>query len=204
LASGLVLFSYVFLHFLNHSLGNISFEAMERGALVAEWIWRGPVGTVALYGAFAIHLSLAFWAIYIRRHLRMGWLEAGRLLLGFSIPALIVSHAVQQRLSYTLFDAHRVYRNLLFNYFFANPQIGVRQIIVFTVAWLPRPAFVAAGQDPLPQGGAGAARAGRPCAGDGAARGIPGRPAGRREGAARPGLAGGVPAGRTGRRSGGQ
>jgi adenylate cyclase len=136
LASGLVLFSYVFLHFLNHSLGNISWEAMERGALVAEWIWRGPVGTIALYGAFAIHLSLAFWAIYIRRHLRMGWVEAVRLLLGFSIPALIVSHAVQQRLSYTLFDAHRVYRNLLYNYFFANPQLGVRQMIVFTVAWL--------------------------------------------------------------------
>ena len=136
LASGLVLFSYVFLHFLNHSLGNISWEAMERGALVAEWIWRGPVGTIALYGAFAIHLSLAFWAIYIRRHLRMGWVEAVRLLLGFSIPALIVSHAVQQRLSYTMFDAHRVYRNLLYNYFFANPQLGVRQIIVFTVVWL--------------------------------------------------------------------
>ena len=48
LASGLVLFSYVFLHFLNHSLGNISWEAMERGAVVQEWIWRGPVGTVAL------------------------------------------------------------------------------------------------------------------------------------------------------------
>src|SRR6478672_2500417 len=86
LASGLVLFSYVFLHFLNHSLGNISYEAMERGALWAEVIWRSSIGTVALYGAFAIHLSLAFWAIYIRRHLRMGWVEAVRLLLGFSIP----------------------------------------------------------------------------------------------------------------------
>src|SRR6266478_8961355 len=81
LASGLVLFSYGFLHFLNHSLGNISFEAMERGSVVAEWIWRGPVGTVALYGAFAIHLSLAFWALYIRRHLRMGWVEPVRLSL---------------------------------------------------------------------------------------------------------------------------
>src|SRR5436853_1254452 len=74
LASGLVLFSYVFLHFLNHSLGNISWEAMERGGVVHEWIWRGPVGTVVLYGAFAIHFSLAFWALYIRRSMRMGWI----------------------------------------------------------------------------------------------------------------------------------
>ena len=82
LASGLVLFTYVFLHFLNHSLGNISWQEMEWGGVIHEWIWRNPVGTVALYGAFAAHLSLAFWAIYIRRHLRMGWIEALRLGLG--------------------------------------------------------------------------------------------------------------------------
>src|SRR6267142_5979610 len=106
LASGLVLFSYVFLHFLNHSLGNISFEAMERGAVAAEVIWRSGVGTVALYGAFAIHLSLAFWAIYIRRHLRMGWIEGLRLALGFLIPLLVLQHALAQRFAYTYFDIH--------------------------------------------------------------------------------------------------
>ena len=136
LASGLVLFSYLFLHFLNHSLGNISFEAMERGAGYAEMLWRGPIGGPLLYGAFAIHLSLAFWAIYIRRHLRMGWIEGLRLGLGLLIPALIVQHAVGQRLSYTLFDTHRVYRNALYGYWVANPVGGVKQLIVFTIAWL--------------------------------------------------------------------
>lgn len=136
LASGLVLFSYVFLHFLNHSLGNISYEAMEAGAVYAEKLWRGPIGGPLLYGAFAIHLSLAFWAIYIRRHLRMGWIEALRLMLGFLIPALIVQHAVGQRLSYTLFDVHRVYRNALYGMFVANPMGGARQLLVFGIAWL--------------------------------------------------------------------
>ena len=136
LASGLVLFSYVFLHFLNHSLGNISLEAMEAGAVYAEKLWRGPVGGPMLYGAFAIHLSLAFWAIYIRRHLRMGWIEALRLALGLLIPALIVQHAVGQRLSYTLFDIHRVYRNTLYGLFVANPVTGGRQLLVFGIAWL--------------------------------------------------------------------
>src|SRR6266550_3357351 len=136
LASGLVLFSYVFLHFLNHSLGNISYEAMEWGGRIHEWVWRGPVGGPLLYGAFAIHFSLAFWAIYIRRHLRMGWIEALRLALGLLIPALIVQHAVGQRLSYTLFDIHRVYRNALYGMFVFNPIAGIRQIIVFSIAWL--------------------------------------------------------------------
>jgi adenylate cyclase len=136
LGSGLVLFSYIFLHFLNHSLGNISYQAMERGAEYAEMIWRGPIGGPLLYGAFAIHLSLAFWAIYIRRHLRMGWIEGVRLALGLLIPALIVQHAVGQRLSYTLFDTHRVYRGTLYGMFVANPTGGVRQLTVFAIAWL--------------------------------------------------------------------
>jgi adenylate cyclase len=114
LASGLILFSYVFLHFLNHSLGNISWEAMERGAEWAELIWRGPVGTVALYGAFAIHFSLAFWALYIRRQLRMGWVEGLRLCLGLLIPVLVLQHVLGLRFAYTYFDIHPIYRHALF------------------------------------------------------------------------------------------
>jgi len=137
LASGLILFSYVFLHFLNHSLGNISLEAMERGAVAAEWIWRGPVGTVALYGAFAVHFPLAFWALYIRRNLRMGWIEGLRLGLGFLIPLLVLQHALAQRFAYTYFDLHPIYRNVLYLIWVADPQIaGVRQIALFGVAWL--------------------------------------------------------------------
>src|SRR5437879_10571583 len=88
---------------------------MESGAQWAELIWRSQIGTVLLYGAFAIHLSLAFWAIYIRRHLRMGWIEAVRLSLGLLIPVLIVQHAVGIRLAWTLYDTHRIYRSTLFN-----------------------------------------------------------------------------------------
>ncbi len=137
LASGLVMFSYVFLHFVNHSLGNISFEAMERGAVVQEWIWRGPVGTVALYGAFAIHFPLAFWALYIRRSLRMGWIEGLRLALGFLIPLLVLQHALGIRFAYTYFDFHRIYRHALFLYWVASPQVaGLKQLALFCVAWL--------------------------------------------------------------------
>jgi adenylate cyclase len=137
LASGLVLFSYVFLHFLNHSLGNISWEAMERGAVVQEWIWRGPVGTITLYGAFAIHFSLAFWALYIRRHLRMGAIEALRLLLGLSIPVLVLQHVLALRFAYSYFDIHAIYRHALFLYWVADPQIaGAKQLAVFVIAWL--------------------------------------------------------------------
>ena len=207
LASGLVLFSYVFLHFLNHSLGNISLEAMERGASSRN----GSGAAQSAPSRSTVHSrSTSRWRS--GRSISAGicgW--AGSRLCAScsacSIPALIVSHAVQQRLSYTLFDAHRVYRNAPLQLLVRQPADRRRppdnRVHGRLAAWLHRPAFVAAGQNPLPQGGAVSARAGRPRADDGAARGVPGRPAGRREGAARSGLAGGVPAGRTGRRSGG-
>ena len=54
LGSGLVLFAYVALHFLNHALGLISLPAAEGGRDVFLFVWRGWLGTVALYGAFAV------------------------------------------------------------------------------------------------------------------------------------------------------
>ena len=137
LGSGLILFSYVFLHFIDHSLGNISFVAMEQGAVIQEWIWRGPVGTVALYGAFTIHFSLAFWALYIRRSLRMGWIEGLRLVLGFLIPLLVFQHAFNIRFGYSYFNIHVIYRHALLLYWVVNPQVqGLKQLAALIVAWL--------------------------------------------------------------------
>lgn len=125
----------MFLHFLNHSLGNLSFEAMEAGAQVQEWIWRSAIGTVALYGAFAIHFSLAFWALYIRRSIRMGWIEALRLTLGFAIPLVLLQHALAWRFAYSYFDIHLLYRHALLFYFTLNPTAGIIQLTLFFIAW---------------------------------------------------------------------
>ena len=135
LVTGLILFTYVFLHFLNHSLGNISFEAMEAGAQVQESIWRSAIGTVALYGAFAIHFSLAFWALYIRRSMRMGWIEALRLALGFAIPLVLLQHALAWRFAYSYFDIHLLFRHALLFYFTLNPTAGLIQLSLFFIAW---------------------------------------------------------------------
>ena len=52
LATGLVLYVYVTLHFANHALGNISIGAMESGLAIQKLIWQSPPGAVILY-AFA-------------------------------------------------------------------------------------------------------------------------------------------------------
>ena len=70
LATGLVLFTYVTLHFANHALGNISLGAMESGLAIHKLIWDSPPGTAVLYLSLLTHISLGFWALYARRHFR--------------------------------------------------------------------------------------------------------------------------------------
>ena len=68
LASGVVLFSYISMHMLNHALGLISITVAEAALDWAAGVWQSIPGTVALYGAFAVHVSLALRTIHERRN----------------------------------------------------------------------------------------------------------------------------------------
>ena len=49
LACGLVMFSYIFSHFFNHALGNISYATMEAWLQFHLWWWRIPIVNATLY-----------------------------------------------------------------------------------------------------------------------------------------------------------
>jgi adenylate cyclase len=135
LACGLVMFTYLALHLTMHALGNLSFEAMQWGTRIHDAVWHSTVGTVALYGAFAIHFSLALWALYQRRSFRMGLGELTRLLLGFSILPLLLHHWAAGRYVYSAFDVVRRYDVVLTVYFAFVPFWGWRQVTALLVAW---------------------------------------------------------------------
>jgi hypothetical protein len=59
LASGLVLMAFVASHLVNHALGIVSLEAMERGRDVFLAVWRSPLGTLLLFGALLGHVLLS-------------------------------------------------------------------------------------------------------------------------------------------------
>jgi hypothetical protein len=63
MAMGLVLFAYVTTHLVNHSLGIVSVAATEAMLKWVRPVWTSIPGTVAIYGAFLIHLVLAFFAV---------------------------------------------------------------------------------------------------------------------------------------------
>src|SRR4051812_4210238 len=93
LASGLVLFTYITAHLINHALGLVSLKTAEAALEFAVEVWSSPLGTVLLYGAFAIHFVLALWSVYERRTFRLPPLELLRIALGFTLPIMLIGHA---------------------------------------------------------------------------------------------------------------
>src|SRR5688572_22236717 len=116
MTSGLILFTYIGAHLLNHALGLISLQTAEHGMEIAVGVWYSAAGTVLLYGAFAVHFLLALWAVYERRTFWLPPIELLRIALGFTLPILLIGHVANTRLAYDLFglasDYTRVVSNL--------------------------------------------------------------------------------------------
>src|SRR5438552_144510 len=102
LGAGLVLFTYVTTHLLNHSLGMISLGAAEAGRPWFLGFWRSPLVWPVLYASLTLHIALALWAIFRRRHLRLPRWELVRLSLGLCIPVLLFTHIFGTRVQHTV------------------------------------------------------------------------------------------------------
>jgi adenylate cyclase len=136
LITGLVLFTYLATHLLNHALGLISLEAMEAGRVWFLALWRNPLGTVALYGSLLTHFGLALWALYQRHHLRMPVWEALQLTLGLCIPPLLAAHFIGTRLTYEWYGVEDSYAKTVLTLWKLSLVQGVKQAFVIVIAWI--------------------------------------------------------------------
>jgi len=136
LACGLVMFAYIFSHFFNHALGNISYATMDAWLAWHIWWWRIPIVNSTLYAAAATHFSLGLWALYQRRHFRYTVAEITQLVLGLSIPLWLASHFGAQRVSGWLFGREPAHYALtLFAYWVTRQHMIAVQFILLTIAW---------------------------------------------------------------------
>jgi adenylate cyclase len=136
LISGLVMFTYIFSHFFNHALGNISFDTMEAWLQWHLWWWRNPLVNGTLYTAAAIHFSLGLWALYQRRHFRYTAAELTQLILGLSIPLWLASHFGAERVVGWIYGRVPVsYAPALLAYWVTRPHMMAVQFTLLTVAW---------------------------------------------------------------------
>jgi adenylate cyclase len=132
LGCGLILFTYLLSHFTNHALGNISYAAMEEGLAYHMQFWRFPLVAAIFYTAAIVHWMLGLWALYRRRQFRYRGPEITQLLLGLSIPFLIVAHLVHVRVISALFDRDVYYAGVLYS---GRPYALWVQFALLLVAW---------------------------------------------------------------------
>jgi adenylate cyclase len=136
LGCGLVLFAYLVSHFLNHALGNISMDALATGVYYHAGFWQFLPVAIAFYTAALVHTGLGVWALYERRQFRWKAIEPLQLVLGLSIPALIITHLAGVRLGQTLFGHEKLYPQVLFAYWIVWPLKAWLMYAVMIIAWI--------------------------------------------------------------------
>src|ERR1700686_161563 len=136
LACGLVLFAYLLSHFLNHALGNISLDALAAGVLYHKTFWQFLPVAITFYTAALVHAGLGIWALYERREFRWKAIEPLQLVLGLSIPALVITHIAGVRFGQTLFGHEKLYPQVLFAYWIVWPFKMWLMFAVLTISWI--------------------------------------------------------------------
>jgi len=136
LACGLVLFAYLVSHFLNHALGNISMGALATGVTYHVAFWQFLPVAMVFYTAALVHAGLGIWALYERRQFRWKAIEPIQLVLGLSIPALIIAHIAGVRLGHTLFGHQKLYPQVLYAYWIAWPYRIWLMFAVILISWI--------------------------------------------------------------------
>ncbi|MGE0256506.1 MAG: adenylate/guanylate cyclase domain-containing protein [Alphaproteobacteria bacterium] len=130
------MFAFVVTHLLNHALGLISLDAMEAGRRWFLLLWRNPPAEQLFMASVAIHVALAYWAIYRRRQLlRIPPGEALQLLLGLAVPPLLVSHVLGTRIAASAYGTEDAYSYVLLSLWVDDPNFGARQVAATLVVW---------------------------------------------------------------------
>ena len=123
-----------------HDLGipnrNISLDAMEEALNTHHRIWGEKPGKTIFYLAALVHTALGIWMLYERRQFRYGAVEATQLVLGLSIPVLIIAHVADARLAHDLFGNEKYYSQLLAFYTMSRPYMLPLQFLVLVGAFL--------------------------------------------------------------------
>jgi adenylate cyclase len=133
-ATGLVIGLYVTMHLSNHALGLISVNAQEA---VRPWVmalWHSPPGQVLLYGSLGGHAAVGLLALLRRRHYKMPAWETIQILLGLTIPYLLLVHILNTRGTRILTGIDIDYTYEIAN-LWVDPWTRFRQIALVLLVW---------------------------------------------------------------------
>src|ERR1700722_7188823 len=136
LACGLVLFAYLLSHFINHALGNISLDALATRVRYHTAFWKSLPIAAVFYAAASPPAALGIWPLYQRRQFHWKAIEPIQLVLGLSIPALIITHLAGVRFDDVLFQHQKLYPQVFYSYWIIWPYKMWLMSTVLIVSWV--------------------------------------------------------------------
>jgi adenylate cyclase len=138
MTTGLIIFAFVTSHFLSHTFGVRSIDAMHEARRYLIMPWQTFPGLSLLYEALVTHALLGLYALHRRRHLRIPAGEAWQLALGLAIPLLLIQHAGSIRVGTSLYQMQFGYDRILYEMWVLSPEnVMRRQLLLLLVACFP-------------------------------------------------------------------
>ncbi len=135
IATGIVMFTFVTMHFLNHALLLISEELAQKALIYFRTIWRNPVSAVLLYGSFATHFLLALRTLYLRRLIGLRRAAIIQVVFGLSLPLLIAQHVVWARLP-VIFNGPDTDYMTVIRAMWHDGSLGAKMAAAVIIAWV--------------------------------------------------------------------
>ena len=136
LITGLILFTYVLTHLINHSLGIFSLQMMEDMRPIFQGLWANSFGRALLFASMFLHICLAFYALYQRRSLTsMTMTDIVQMVFGLSIPPMILLHIIGTAYIAEFYESKPSYPWLMLIFWKYDVGLGFRQAAVIILAW---------------------------------------------------------------------
>lgn len=132
LASGLVLFAFLFTHLVNHALALVSIDAMVAMQDGRQAVTRSLAGTAVLVTAFILHAVLGLSRLATRATLNLPRWQQVQIFSGLALPLLLLPHVIETRIAHELFGVDDSYLYVLARYW---PAGALMQLSLVVVAW---------------------------------------------------------------------
>ena len=134
IGSGLILFLFAFMHFVNLGLGLLSPNWMEAFQTGRQYVTRSFPGEIILYAAFLAHIGLSIISLATRRTLKMPIWEATQIALGLAVPLLLIKHIVHTRVAYQMFEVNDDFGYI--SVLLWNTADGAWQSVLLLIVWV--------------------------------------------------------------------
>ncbi|MEZ5835468.1 MAG: 2Fe-2S iron-sulfur cluster-binding protein [Geminicoccaceae bacterium] len=136
IATGLVLFVFVFFHLINLAFGLISLHALEQARPILTGPWANPVGGTVLLACVLVHAGLGLWSLFQRTQIRLNSGDFIQAIMGVAIIPLLLPHIMATAVAPAITDATPSYTWVLAVYWLRAPNLGMQQVLALMVIWI--------------------------------------------------------------------